>query len=203
MKHLSGLWHKLTLVVAVTAALSSCNRAEYAMLPKTTSYHGPAQRAVTVAPATKETAEIEAAPVAEAPVEVSEEVAMARPVESTAATVAATEAPAQVVAPAVAAAPAKATTAQKLSIVQKALVQKVVNKADKMAGKLAFKQRSEIASADDTTALNSNIRNGIILLLVGLLVSLFSGISGIFGVLGGIISIIGIVLIILGLLDSL
>ncbi|WP_133271962.1 hypothetical protein [Hymenobacter radiodurans] len=200
MKHLSGLWHKLTMVVAVTAALSSCNRAEYAMLPKTTSYHGTAQRAVTVAPATEAVAVTEAAPVAEAPVAVSDEVAIARPVEAPAAAVATTEAPAT---QAIAVAPAKAAVAPKLNLMQKALVQKVVAKADKMAGKMAFKQRSEVASADDTTALNSNIRNGLILLLVGLLVSLFTGISGIFGVLGGIISIIGIVLIILGLLDSL
>jgi nucleoid-associated protein YgaU len=65
MKHLSKLLHKLTAIVAVTAALSSCNRAEYAML-QTSSYHGTEYRAVAVAPVAEAAPAIEAAPVAEA-----------------------------------------------------------------------------------------------------------------------------------------
>jgi hypothetical protein len=201
MKHLSGLWHKLTVVVAVAASLSSCNRAEYAMLPKTTSYHGTAYRAVTVAPAPEVVVANEAIPVAEAPVLAPVAAASVTSPKTATPAVAKAETP-QTVAPAVAATPAKTGVAPKLNLAQKALVQKVVKKADKLASKVEFKQRTETASADDANALNRNIRNGIILLLVGLLVSLFSGISPIFGVLGGIISIIGIVLIILGLLDS-
>jgi hypothetical protein len=203
MKQLSGLWHKLTVVVAVTAALSSCNRAEYAMLPKTTSYHGTAQRTVTVAPTTEVTAPTEATYVAVAPASTPAEVAIARPAEAAPVAVAASEAPAKAVVAAPTAKPAKATVAPKLNVMQKALVQKVIAKADKLADKATFKQRTETASVEDTSAINRNIRSGIILLLVGLLVSLFSGISSIFGVVGGIIAIIGIVLIILGLLDSL
>ncbi|WP_161806890.1 hypothetical protein [Hymenobacter sp. AT01-02] len=42
MKHLSGIMRKVTAVAAVAVALTSCNRAEYAMLPKTSSaYHAP------------------------------------------------------------------------------------------------------------------------------------------------------------------
>ena len=198
MKHLSGLWHKLTLVVAVTAALSSCNRAEYAMLPKTTSYHGTAQRAVTVAPATKATAVTEAAPVAEAPVAVSEEVAVARPVEAPAAIVAPTEAPAQKVAS------SKATVAPKLNLVQKALVQKIAKKADKLTSKMQIKQRTETAEAE---RIGGRLRQGIILVIVGLLVGLLGFVGGpigtIFGIISTILVLVGIVLIVLYLLDEL
>ncbi|GAB2454002.1 hypothetical protein GCM10011375_01280 [Hymenobacter qilianensis] len=204
MKHLSGLWHKLTLVVAVTAALSSCNRAEYAMLPKTTSYHGTAQRAVTVAPATKETAVTEVAPVAEAPVAVSEEVAIARPVEAPTASVAVTEAPAQA-ATAVVATPAKsAVTAPKLNLMQKALVQKIAKKADKLSSKMQIKQRTETAEAE---RLGGKLRQGIILVIVGLLVGLLGFVGGpigtIFGIISTILVLVGIVLIVLYLLDEL
>ncbi|WP_196240454.1 hypothetical protein [Hymenobacter jejuensis] len=195
MKHLSGLLNKLTAVAACAIALSSCNRAEYAMLPKTSSYHGTTTaRAVAATPANQP----------ETPV-AAEEAAVATPVAAPepAPAVAAAPAPAKMAPVAKAAAPAKSqTAAPKLNLVQKALVQKAVKKADKMMSKMQLKKHSEVASADDANALNHNIRTGIILLLIGLLLSLFTGISGIFGVLGGIIAIIGIVLIILGLLDE-
>lgn len=200
MKHLSGLWHKITAIVAVTAALSSCNRAEYAMLPKTTSYHGTEYRAVTAAPATKATTVAEAAPVAATP----EKVVAARPVEAPATTVAAAEATPQVAAPAAVAAPAKATVAPKLNFMQKALVQKIAKKADKVASKLEFKQRPETAEAE---RLGGRLRQGIILIIVGLLVGLLATINGpigsIFAIISTILVLVGIVLIVLYLLDEL
>ena len=98
MKHLSGLLHKLTAVAAVAVALSSCNRAEYAMLPKTSSaYHG-TQRATVVKPAPAPAAATEEVAAAPAPA-----------IEAAPAPAVATQpAPAAPAAPAPAAAPAKA-----------------------------------------------------------------------------------------------
>ncbi|OUJ75568.1 hypothetical protein [Hymenobacter crusticola] len=195
----------MTSAVLFAASLTSCNRAEYAMLPKTSSYHGTATtRAVAVAPVAPEAvapAIIEAAPVA-APVT---EASSAQVAPVVAAQPASTTASAQVVAPstpAVAVAKAevaKPTKTAKLNLVQKAMVQKVMKKADKLASKMQIKQKSETA---DAKRLSGNLRTGIILLLIGLLVSILGGISWIFGLLGGIIAIIGVVLIILGLLDE-
>jgi hypothetical protein len=188
MKHLSGILRKLTAVAAVAVALTSCNRAEYAMLPKTSSaYHG-TQRAITVAPAPA-TAEVvapaptpEAAPVA---VPAEQAVAVAPVAKSAAPAVAKTEAP--------------VAKAPKLNLAQKALVAKLAKKADKLATKAQFKKKSEVASTEEANALSRNIKLGIILLLIGVLLGVF---GGILGLLGGIIGVIGIVLIILGLLDE-
>ncbi|MET4106478.1 hypothetical protein [Hymenobacter sp. UYP22] len=178
MKHLSGILHKLTAVAAVAVALTSCNRAEYAMLPKTSSaYHG-TQRAVTVAPAT------DVAPVA-APVEKS--VAVSAPAAKPA------------VAKTTAAPAAPVAKAPKLNFAQKAVVAKLTKQANKLTAKTQVSKKSEVASQEDANAINRNIKLGIILLLIGVLLGVF---GGIFSVLGGIIGIIGIVLIILGLLDE-
>jgi hypothetical protein len=188
MKHVSGLLHKLTAFAAVVVALSSCNRAEYAMLPQTSSYHGTAQsRAVSVRPATTAPAAAEAAPAAEPTAVVAAPVA---PVVNEAATVAA-------VTPA---APAKA--ARKLNVVERALVAKVAKKADKLTSKMQVKKHSETASANK---LSGKLRQGIILLLAGLLIEILGAATGIglIYVLGAIVAIIGVVLIILYLLDEL
>ncbi|MBC6610753.1 hypothetical protein H8B15_07450 [Hymenobacter sp. BT507] len=182
-KHFLSLQRGFVALLVTATALTSCNRAEYAMLPKTSAYHG-TQYTVT-APK----------PAAEAPVAVATtpEVAAEAPV--------AASAPVAVVAPAPVAQPApaaKAAKAPKLNLMQKALVNKVTKQANKVASKMQVKQKSETA---ETNRLDGNIRTGIILVLVGLLVSLLSFVSGIFGVLGGIIAIVGIVFIILGLLD--
>lgn len=197
MKHLSGLLHKLTAVAAVAVALTSCNRAEYAMLPKTSSaYHG-TQRGVIVTPAPAATT---VAPEATAPVAVEAEApAAVAQVAPVAAEKPAAKAAALAKATAKAAAPAKATAAPKLNFAQKAVVAKLVKKADKLATKAQFNKKSEVASQEDANALSRNIKLGIVLLLIGVLLGIF---GGIIGVLGGIIAIIGIVFIILGLLDE-
>lgn len=196
MKHVSRILQKLTAVAAVAVALSSCNRAEYAMLPKTTSYHGtqyvaakpaaqPATEATEATLATAETPAVEAAP----------EVAVATP----APVAAPAPAKAEVAAPAKAAVAAKPATAPKLNLMQKALVNKVVKKADKVASKMQLKQHRDTAAAN---RLDGNIRTGVILLIVGLLVSLLSFISGVFGLIGGIIAVVGLIFLLLGLLDA-
>jgi hypothetical protein len=202
MKHLSGLWHKLTFVVAVTAALSSCNRAEYAMLPKTTSYHGTAQRAVTVAPATKETAVTKAATVAEAPASAAVATTEAH-LEVSATPVATAEKAPQAIASATTTASKKVAIAPKLNLAQKALVQKVERKAEKLASKIEFKQRTEVAGAE---RLEGKLRQGIILIIVGLLVGLLGFIPGLgtlIGIISGLLILVGAVLIVLYLLDEL
>lgn len=191
MKHLSGILHKLTAVAAVAVALTSCNRAEYAMLPKTSSaYHG-TQRAVTVAPApvaTETPAVALAAEVAPVAVPAEKPVAVTTPAATPAVAKTTTAAPAAPVA-----------KAAKLNFAQKAVVAKLTKQADKLAAKAQVNKKSEVASKEDANALNRNIKLGIILLLIGVLLGVF---GGILGVLGGIIGIIGIVLIILGLLDE-
>jgi len=184
-KQLLSLQRGFVALLVTATALTSCNRAEYAMLPKTSAYHG-TQYTVT-APKPE--------PVAEAPAAVATAPAAANETPTVASAPVASVAPAPVAQPAPTAKPAKAP---KLNLVQKALVNKVVKQANKVASKVQVKQKSETA---ETNRLDGNIRTGIILVLVGLLVSLLSFVSGIFGVLGGIIAIVGIVFIILGLLD--
>lgn len=188
MKHVSGLLHKLTAFAAVVVALSGCNRAEYAMLPKTSSYHGTEQhRAVSVAPTpAPETVATEAPAVAPT----APEAVAVQP--ATPAPVAAVAAPAKAAQNSVAAAPAP----RKLTLVERALVSKVAKKADKLSSKLQFKQRTEAASANK---ISGNLRTGIILLLIGALLGIF---GGVIGLIGGIVALIGIVLIILYLLDE-
>ncbi|MCR5888958.1 hypothetical protein LRS06_14515 [Hymenobacter sp. J193] len=183
----------LALTVLISAGLSSCNRAEYAMLPKTSSYHGTERVAVkkpVAAPAVAE-APVTEAPVATAP---AAEVAVA--------------APAAKAAPAVAAAPATAkkatastTPTAKPSFMQKMVVKKALKNVDKVASKVLVKKHKDVA---ESNKLSGKIRQGIILLLVGLLVEILGVATGIgiIYLLGAIIAIIGLVFIVLGLLDE-
>ncbi|AII52956.1 hypothetical protein [Hymenobacter sp. APR13] len=196
MKHLFQHLPKLAAVAAIALSMSSCNRAEYAMLPKTTPYH--ATYHGTAKPAPAPVAQQEEVAVVEAPATAVEEKNMA-----TAAVVAPAAAPAVAEKPATVAAakPAPATAApQKLRLAERIALNKVAKKLDKYAPKLQIKQKSETAKAN---AISGNLRTGIILLLIGLLVSLFGGISGIFSLIGGIIAIVGLIFIILWLLDEL
>lgn len=208
MKHLFHHLPKLAAVAAIALSMSSCNRAEYAMLPKTTpyhaTYHGTAKMTASVAQK-QEVAVAETQPVvveeknvvAEAPAVV------AAPAEAPATVVAAKAVPAAAAAAPVAAKaaqPATAATAlRKLNLVERVAFNKVVKKIDKLASKAQFKQGSETAG---TSKIGGYLRTGIILLLVGLLVSLLSGISNVFGIIGGILAIIGLIFIILWLLDE-
>ena len=171
MKNILPPFAKLVAVAACALTLGSCSRAEYAMLPKSSSYHG-VTRAATPAPAAAKTA---AAP----------------------ATAAATVTPASpAAAPAVAAAPAKATPAKapaaattpvavpkssaaaatvaapapKLNLVQRLAMAKVTKQLQKAV------QKSGTARQHDNTAatqkLSGRLRQGIILVLVGVLIEI-------------------------------
>ena len=207
MKHLFHHLPKLAALAAIALSASSCNRAEYALLPKTTPYHAtyhgtakmtaPVAQKQEVAVAETQSAVVEEKNVvAEAPAAVAAApvAAPATTTEPVAAAVAAPVAAAKVAQPATAAA-----APRKLNLMEKVAFNKVVKKVDKLASKVQFKQGSETAG---TSKIGGYLRTGIILLLVGLLVSLLSGISNIFGIIGGILAIIGLIFIILWLLDE-
>lgn len=206
MKHLSGLWHKLTVVVAVTAALSSCNRAEYAMLPKTTSYHGTANRAVTVAPTTKITAPVTtqvAAPEAvaaptEAPVTAAPEKTEAVAAVSQAPVVKETNVPTSV-------AKNKSVKVAKPTLLQRVAISKMAKQVDKVANKTLFNKHREAAKV---SRLEGKLRQALILGILGLLLEVLGAaiggtIGGVFYLIGAILIIIAIVLLVLYLLDEL
>lgn len=209
MKHLSGLWHKLTVVVAVTAALSSCNRAEYAMLPKTSSYHGTTtHRAVTVAPT-----ETPAPTVAETNAPAASPVVAAAPavVTPTPEPVTAATAPKAAVAakktsvPATSVAKATPTKAPKLNLIQRAAVSKIAKRVDKVADKTLFNKHREAAKA---SRLSGKLRQAVILGLVGLLLEIIGaaiggGIGAAFYIVGAVLLIVALVLLVIYLLDEL
>lgn len=191
MKNHFSTISKLVAAAACALSLGSCSRAEYAMLPKGASYHGVARAAtpvpvVVVAPA--------AAPVvatAPAPVIDAAQPAPAAPV---------VEATTAAVAPSAGtAAHAAGTTsapAPKLSLVQRVAASKLTHKMEKLM------QKSGAVRSHDNTAsiakggISGNLRIGIILLLVGLLVGILNSF------VGGIIAIIGLIFIVLWLLDQ-
>ena len=200
MKNLVSPFAKLIAVAACALTLGSCSRSEYAMLPKGGSYHG-VTRVSTPVPATAETV---AAPAAAATA--AETRPAAAPVVAVAPVTkapAAAKTSAAVLESPAAAATVAATPAPKLNLVQRMALSKVTRKMEKMVQKSgSVRQHDNTASTSKTTAISGNLRTGIILLLVGLLISLFSGISGIFGIIGAIIAIIGLIFIILWLLDQ-
>lgn len=202
MKHLSKFLPKLLAVGAIALSMSSCNRAEYAMLPKTTPYHGTSYTTPKPAPApavaNEEVAQTEAATLEATEKNVAVTAPVAEAPAVAVAPKAAQPAPAAKAAQAVPTA-APAAAPRKLNLVERVALNKVAKKMDKLTSKVQIKQRGEAA---DANALSGNLRTGVILILVGLLISLLSFISGIFGVIGGIIAIIGLIFIILYLLDE-
>ncbi|OGX85035.1 hypothetical protein BEN47_15475 [Hymenobacter lapidarius] len=210
MKNISSPFAKLIAVAACALTLGSCNRAEYAMLPKGSSYHG-VTRVATPVPAKAPSTAVAMAPVAAESI-APQEVATIAPVAAPAAVAtaaakpeAATKEAAAAVAAAstVAAASAIATPAPKTNLAQRIALSKVTRKVDKLIQKSgSLRKHDNTASTAETSAISGNLRTGIIFLLVGLLVSLFSFVSSIFGLIGLIIAIIGLIFIILWLLDQ-
>lgn len=175
------------MCLVAAAALTSCNRAEYAMLPKTSSaYHG-TQYTVTAPKPAAPAAEIAVAPVAPAATPETAPVLAETP----------TAAPAATPAP-VAVAPQQAKKGPKLNLIQKMMANKVVKKADKLANKILPKEHRDSA---EVNRISGNLRTGVILLIVGLLISLIPG--DIFDLVGAILAIIGIIFLVLWLLDEL
>jgi hypothetical protein len=206
MKNQFSALAKLVAVAACALTLGSCNRAEYAMLPKGASYHG-VSRVTTPVPAAPVATTVEA-PAADAPTTVAPEPVVAsaaapkaRPVAAPVKVVKEASKPAETIAakPVDAAAATTATTtasAPKLNVVQRLALNKVTRKLDKAMHKATARQQDNTASVA-RGGINGNLRIGIILLLVGLLVGLLNGL------IGTIIAIIGLIFIILWLLDQL
>ncbi|KUG06812.1 hypothetical protein [Solirubrum puertoriconensis] len=192
MKQLASALQKMAAAALFAAALTGCARNEYAMLPKTSSYHGDQHRSVAVKPAAPVAEQTAPAVVADEPVAPAATVAAAVKDEAAAPRKAAKVAKQE-------RAEVAAAPAAKPNMVQKALVAKALKKVDKLAAKAELKKQSNAASADDANALAKNIKLGIILLLIGVLLGIF---GGIIGLLGLIFAIIGIVLIVLGLLEE-
>jgi hypothetical protein len=206
MQNLTSTLSRLAVVLTGALTLGACSRAEYAFLPKSASYLGtttaaPKARVATEPVAT--TAPVAQAPVVVAPIAEAPEIVIATaPAAPHVAKVATPTPPVQAEAAITSKAATVATQApQKLSLVQRIALAKVTKKLNKLADKAPqFKQGDNTAH---TSRISGNLRTGIILILIGLLISLLSGISGIFGLIGGIIAIIGLIFIILWLLDSL
>ena len=200
MKNLVSPFAKLIAVAACALTLGSCSRSEYAMLPKGGSYHG-VTRVSTPVPATAETVAAPAAAAiaaetrsAAAPVVVAAPVTKAPSVAKT---------PAAVLESPAAAATVAAAPAPKLNLVQRMALSKVTHKMEKMVQKSgALRKHDNTASTSETSAISGNLRKGLIFLLVGLLISLFSGISFIFGIVGAVVAVIGLIFIVLWLLDQ-
>lgn len=188
---------RLALVLTGALALGSCSRAEYAFLPRSASYLG------TAAPRPRATVPTPT-PVAQVPTPaVAPEITIATTPAS-----GATKAAAPVVArpttvptpPAAAEATAStaAATPPKLNLVQRLALAKVTKKLNKLATKTPQLKRGD--NTAHTARIDGNLRTGIILLLIGLLVGLL---NGTIGTIGTIIAIIGLIFIVLWLLDSL
>ncbi len=195
MKKLSP-FAKLVAMAACALTLGSCNRAEYAMLPKGSSYHG-VTRVATPVPAASA-----ATPAAPAPA--PEAVAAAAPA-ATPATVAAPSAPAKPAGESLAPAATKSlgasstvvAPAPKLNPFQRLALNKVSRKVNKLMQQFGTaRQHDNTASTTRGSTISGNLRTGIILLLVGLLVGILNN------TIGAIIAIIGLVFIVLWLLDQ-
>ena len=198
MKNLTLSLGRLAVIVAGALSLGACSRSEYAFQPKGASYLGSTpvarQRAVAApAPAIAATGSaVVTAPAPAAPaVSVAPEAPIAAQPASAAAAPAASVAEAsQAIAPA-----AKATATPKPNLAQRLALRKITKKLDKLASQaLQFKKHDATAS---TSRISGNLRTGLVLLLVGLIVSIFSNL------IGTIIALIGLVFIVLWLLDEL
>jgi uncharacterized membrane protein len=89
----------------------------------------------------------------------------------------------------------KPAAAPKLNLVQRMAMHKLTKKLDKLANQAPqFKKKDATTS---TARISGNLRTGIILLLIGLIVGIFSGF------IGTIIALIGVVFLVLWLLDEL
>jgi len=204
MQNLTSTMGRLAVVLAGALALGSCNRAEYATLPRSASYMGtttatskarvavssPIAAPVAIAP------EVAAAPVAEAPLAATAATPAASvAAEAPAARVAAVAPRAQAVEAPAAAAPDAVAAAPKLNLAQRIALAKVTKKLNKLTANAPQLKKGD--NTAHTARINGNLRTGIILLLVGLIVGIFSGL------IGTIIALIGVIFLVLWLLDEL
>lgn len=183
MKNISLSISKFVAVAACALSLGSCSRAEYAMLPQGSSYHG-VTRVATPVPAA-------ASPTAAAPETVVAATVAPAPVAARTAVVAAPAAANALGAAAIVAAPAP-----KLNIVQRLALNKVTRQVDKLVQKSGAARQHDNTASVAKGSISGNLRIGLILLLVGLLVGLLNGL------IGTIIAIVGLIFIVLWLLDQ-
>lgn len=196
MKNMFSSWAKLATVAVCALSLGSCSRAEYALLPKSAApYHGVHRAAAPVPVATT--------PVASPSIPATNPTAPASPAAATAGGPSpsgqSTGSARRVAAPAaVTGMPAVATEAapaRKPNAVQRLALKQVTRKLDKLVQKSTARQHNNAASTQ-ASGISGNLRTGLILLLVGVLVGLLNG------TIGTIIAIIGLVFIVLWLLDQ-
>lgn len=201
---------KLLAVAACALSLGSCSRAEYAMLPTGSSYHGVTRAAAPTpaAVATAKTATIpEAAPEASAatrPDPLAPK-AFGRTTIPVKAATKAPAAPAEAEASAVIAAAPRAagpaptvtpTTALKLGLVQRVVLNKMAHQMDKLVQKATTARRHDnTASTTRRGGISDTVKLGLVLLLVGLIVA-----SLLNSFIGAVIAIVGIIFIVYGLL---
>ena len=204
MQNLTSTMGRLAVVLAGALALGSCNRAEYATLPRSASYMGTATatskaRVAVSSPiaadqvATAPEVTVATAPIAEVPAVAPLAVAPAAPVVAAAPQAQVAEAPAAVAA--TVASPDAVAATPKLNLVQRMALAKVTKKLNKLTANASKLNKGD--NTAHTTRINGNLRTGIILLLIGLIVGIFSGL------IGTIIALIGVIFLVLWLLDEL
>lgn len=200
---------KLLAVAACALSLGSCSRAEYATLPKGSSYHGVTRAAAPVPAAPVAVAAKTATPPGATP----KTLAAAPPVlpvskafvRNTIPAKAATGAPAapaeaSVVVAAVLSAAAAPTatpaTAPKLGLVQRVALNKMAHQIDKLVQKAnTARQHDNTASSTRRGGIDDTVKLGLVLLLVGLIVLALLN-----NFIGAVIVIAGVILLVYGLL---
>jgi hypothetical protein len=198
MKNLFSSFSSLLVAAACALTLGSCNRAEYTMLPQGGSYLG-STRVATPVPAAK-TAPV-AAEVAVAPAAVR--AAVSTESVPTATDVAPASAPATTPGDVATSATAMGNTATvstptapiKMTRVQRFAANKLLKS---VAKKIDSKQLSQRLNTAETQKVSSNLKLGIVLMVIGAIVALL---PGLFRVLGLIIFIIGVLFLVLAILD--
>ena len=191
MKNLFPSFARLAAVAVCALSLGSCNRAEYAMLPKGGSYHGVSR------PAT---------PVHATPAMASTPAPVAEPVVATAPTATPKTAENTSVAPAaksLGTATVVTAPVAKLNLVQRVALKKVARKVENMTQKSGSARQHDNTAA--TQKLEGKLRQGIILVAIGVLVEILGIVlsSSIVYLLGAILIIVGGVFIVLYLIDKL
>ncbi len=206
MQNLTSTLGRLAVVLTGALALGSCSRAEYAFLPKSASYLGTTTAApkarVAATPAPVAQAPVVAAPVAEAPAVAPEIVVATTPVAPRAASAVAPTpvAPAEVAAAAPEAATVATPAPQKLNLVQRLALNKVMHKLDKQTQKMSARLGESKASAA-RTSIDGKLRYAIIFGVISLVFFVIGGSVG--NLIGAILLVIALLFLLFWLLDNL
>ena len=202
MQNLTSTLGRLAVVLTTTLALASCNRAEYAFLPKSAAYLGTTTAApkAHVAPTPAPAAQAPA-PLAETPA-VAPEIVVATPAPTPRAATAAAPtppAPAQA-APAPEVATVTTPAPKRLNLLQRLAVNKVMRKLEKQTQKITARQSDNTASTTRSN-LDSKLRYAIIFGAIGLIFFVIGG--GVANTVGTILFIVALLFLLFWLLDNL